>query len=176
MASDVYLRRGAQLDPIRAVLLVCLRRVRSGILGRRVQMYREGCAAHIKDVLDRVLVIRGVRVRLVALVDELAELARRWGRRVELCNRKSVSPTVRKTVGYERGMSSAGRKPSLACLRSLSLSLCASLIRDMFQDYRVTNRDFLLYDRGRGGGENDFSLIKISQGATVNLEATSDRR
>lgn len=93
IASDVYLRRGAQLDPIRAVPLVYLRRVRSGILGRCVQMYREGSAAHIKDVLDRVLV---VRVHLVALVDELAELARRWGRRVELCNRTKGVPACEK--------------------------------------------------------------------------------
>lgn len=92
MASNGYLRRGAQLDPIRAALLVYLRPVRRGILGRGVQMYREGGTAHIKDVFNRVLVIRVVRIRLVALglVGELAELARGRGRRVELCNRIAV--------------------------------------------------------------------------------------
>lgn len=92
MASNGYLRRGAQLDPIRAVLLVYLRRVRRGILGRSVQMYREGGSAHIKDVFDRVFVIRVVRIRLVALgfVGKFAELARGRGCRVELCNRIAV--------------------------------------------------------------------------------------
>lgn len=51
-------------------------------------MYREGGTAHIKDVFDRILVIRIVRICLVALglVNEVAELARRWRCRVEFCN------------------------------------------------------------------------------------------
>lgn len=81
-----YLRRGAQLDSIRAVLLVYLRSVPAGIFGRGVQMYREGCAAHVKDVLDRVFVVL-VHLAALDLVDELAELASRRGRRIKLCNR-----------------------------------------------------------------------------------------
>jgi len=73
-------------------------------------MYREGGTPHIKDVFDLVLVIGVVRIRLVALglVDELAELARRWRRRVELCNQVGRR-YVRKTVASKRRMSS---KPS----------------------------------------------------------------